>query len=528
VEDNVSFTVLDLAAPVILAVSPEGEVAGPSVTVSVTTNEAAECRMSSADKSFAEMEFAMSGTGTSHSYALTGQSDGSQTFYILCNDSSGNLMSSARQLAFTVKSSVSGSGGAKPVSFKSSSIKAGAEQEISVTEGAVVAIVVTLTEDASDAGFRVSRIADASNVKRPDDFIVYEYVEISRENILADRISKATVRFRVPKSWIDANRIDTDKIYLLRYTSQWDQLSTRLISSDASGSLFEADTPGFSVFSIAGLQLPAPPSEENPESQLEDTDEEEGSGYLFYIILACVVVVGGGSAYYYVRSHRHPQQDSYAESQIHQTQSSEAAAGSTPAAAPQDQIDEYILQCHQAHMHHEEITKTLVEAGHDSAEIGLRMSRLGVLYDAASDPEVLQYIQDSLSGGMSEAEVRKELINVGHREDEVDRMFQALTPAGAQGPRDDLADYIASSLQAGISKEEIALNLVNAGFSEKDVERKIIEIDAAGSPPEEQQGELAEFIQLSLGRGSSKEDIRDSLIQMGMDPAQVDAALQRF
>ncbi|HLD57066.1 MAG TPA: PGF-pre-PGF domain-containing protein [archaeon] len=84
--------------------------------------------------------------------------------------------------------------------------------------------------------------------------VVYKYLEIIHDNI-EGKIGKATIKFKIEKSWLGANKIDKSKVALSRFTSKWDKLNTKLLSEDNITLVYEAETPGFSVFAISGEEL---------------------------------------------------------------------------------------------------------------------------------------------------------------------------------------------------------------------------------------------------------------------------------
>ncbi len=66
-----------------------------------------------------------------------------------------------------------------------------------------------------------------------------------------DNIENAVVGFRVEKAWIASNGVDESEIRLCRHSEEkWGELSTRKIREDSNYVYFEAETPGFSPFSI--------------------------------------------------------------------------------------------------------------------------------------------------------------------------------------------------------------------------------------------------------------------------------------
>jgi PGF-pre-PGF domain-containing protein len=87
---------------------------------------------------------------------------------------------------------------------------------------------------------------------------VYRYVKITKENLDDENIAQGKIKFKVEKSWINANNINVTTIALYRYTNgQWNRLATNKISEDSNYVFFEAATPGFSYFAISGEMLAA-------------------------------------------------------------------------------------------------------------------------------------------------------------------------------------------------------------------------------------------------------------------------------
>jgi len=98
---------------------------------------------------------------------------------------------------------------------------------------------------------------------------VYRYIKIISTNLPDSNIASAKIKFKVEKSWISQNIINPDLISLFRFADgQWVKLATTKISEDATYTLYEATTPGFSYFVIAA-ELPGqtiPPAEQPTET----------------------------------------------------------------------------------------------------------------------------------------------------------------------------------------------------------------------------------------------------------------------
>jgi len=94
---------IDTTAATISGGSPTGTTSDNTPTLSVTTNENANCQYGTSSFVYgAGTDFTTTGT-TSHSSTLTtALSEGSQTYYASCNDTAGNLNTTAYTWSFTV------------------------------------------------------------------------------------------------------------------------------------------------------------------------------------------------------------------------------------------------------------------------------------------------------------------------------------------------------------------------------------------------------------------------------------------
>ena len=71
-----------------------------SATLTVITDEDANCKFDAVDVSFGNMGSSMSGSGTQHTGSRSYSTDTSGTYYVLCRDSFGNTMSSSNSISF--------------------------------------------------------------------------------------------------------------------------------------------------------------------------------------------------------------------------------------------------------------------------------------------------------------------------------------------------------------------------------------------------------------------------------------------
>ena len=100
---NTSFYV-DSIAPYITATAPEGTQTTTSVTIYANTSTNADCKYSTTDTNFSNMGATMTGAGTTEHNATPTSTQGLNTYYIRCNDSFGNTMTSSALILFEVDS----------------------------------------------------------------------------------------------------------------------------------------------------------------------------------------------------------------------------------------------------------------------------------------------------------------------------------------------------------------------------------------------------------------------------------------
>ena len=122
-----------------------------------------------------------------------------------------------------------------------------------VFEGAVRALELTVSKSVGNVKVIIENLEKMPDaIKQPVGGKVLKFIDISAAN-LADSLKSAKIKFAVPKKWISENRIDANSMALVRYNNGWIILPTSKISEDSSELIYEAETPGFSVFAIAAI-----------------------------------------------------------------------------------------------------------------------------------------------------------------------------------------------------------------------------------------------------------------------------------
>ena len=177
----------------------------------------------------------------------------------------------------------------KSASIQPSTVEESARQYVSITETSqptvvtfdtteVSAIELKVTEAVSQATVSVQSLSALPSGVPPPSSPSYSYLSISVAKSLGDKISEAKVSFKVAKSWITENEIDTGMVALNKYSEtsgSWISLPTTKKSESETEINYEAQTTGFSIFAITGekvketavvLTTPTPSPVSTPEA----------------------------------------------------------------------------------------------------------------------------------------------------------------------------------------------------------------------------------------------------------------------
>lgn len=143
----------------------------------------------------------------------------------------------------------------------------------------ITRITLWLGEEVPQVDVVVEELGRPAGAAEPP-LLVRTYLSIEAN----EDVRNAAIQFRVPKDWLEQNNVDENTVKLLRLNSEWQELPTTLVRESDLYLYYEATSPGFSVFAVAGQSagVPAP--------------------LALYAVLSMVAVVGGFSAFYWFRT----------------------------------------------------------------------------------------------------------------------------------------------------------------------------------------------------------------------------------
>ncbi|MCM2324904.1 MAG: PGF-pre-PGF domain-containing protein, partial [Candidatus Woesearchaeota archaeon] len=274
--------------------------------------------------------------------------------------------------------------------------------EISALSIAFTRLSIMLARDVNrTVTLTVSAVALSNSTPKLDNH--YQYIKIGESGISSQDIGSAVILFRVENGWL----ADIESVSLYRYTDKWDILDTQKVSSDSTYTYFRSNSPGLSLFGIAGVKKIVEEAEPDaggqsdvtgavasdkkdilaPEREVPKTKAEFSfSVVLRYLIVGIVVLVifsGVGFAVYAKSVHKEVDLSS---------------------------LYKYIEECRKDGVEEEAIRKTLIDSGWEKGMVDIGMNSVSIKADLAP---ILEYIKKAREAGMKDDEIKVNLLGVG-------------------------------------------------------------------------------------------------------------------
>ena len=319
---------------------------------------------------------------------------------------------------------------------------------------------------------------DVSSVNEPPDTddisgIAYQYLKIDADDFIEGAsvnqsvviesttdafLNSVKLKFKVLFSWFNDNNIKRSTVKLYRYTGQWDELPTTEISSDSSYAYFEANSPGFSYFVIAGEEseeepepapaAPLPEKAEEPKDEEQETDfdkidtfapEEPGSAWFWWALM--FIALGGVGAYLVLSRQTMEegklgllQQQPPAQARMPYQGANPAMPqhpGMQPGASPQQQMPQM-------------------------------------------SPALINYIQSSLSRGMTKQQIRQALLQQRWHPQRIDFILFSgkvrLPTATAPPLPKPLLDYVTLGISRNVPEQQLKATLLQQRWPQNQIE----------------------------------------------------------
>ncbi|MBU2523435.1 MAG: PGF-pre-PGF domain-containing protein, partial [Nanoarchaeota archaeon] len=172
----------------------------------------------------------------------------------------------------------------------------------------VQAISVAINGAASDVSFRVDKPTDSSITSKYSSSTetVLNYISIDHNNLDNSKIQNAIITFEVKKSVLNSNDYDKNSVKLKRHTTKWDELETKIVSEDSTKVVYNATSPGLSIFAITAVK-PTTNVTGSAISNLTTTSEDDAENgvrsyrNLWISMGAMVAIILGFGIYFFIK-----------------------------------------------------------------------------------------------------------------------------------------------------------------------------------------------------------------------------------
>jgi len=171
-----------------------------------------------------------------------------------------------------------GGGSTTKVTHTLNSINPGAASVVKLTSKdiGIKQIAISVVNTANNVKITIQKTSgQPASVTVSISGVVYQYIEITHENLSDNNIRSATIKFNVTKQWLNDNGFLPTEVDLSRFSSNaWQKLQTRILRESNDDVEYEADSPGLSVFAIVGEKPQASTTISEPVTTLPTPTEE--------------------------------------------------------------------------------------------------------------------------------------------------------------------------------------------------------------------------------------------------------------
>ncbi|MEX2017134.1 MAG: PGF-pre-PGF domain-containing protein [Candidatus Pacearchaeota archaeon] len=277
------------------------ESTNPTATATCTkdtyASQAFPCTCSGTDSGVTDSGVASS-TGTSNSPEGTNIPVTIGTFTYTCavTDNAGNTASDTETYTILATGGRSSTGPSNPERKHSwTKITPGAAiimKDFS-NEFGIKQIEITVNNEAQNVKITVTKYdGKPAEVSVSKSGKVYQYMQIDAEN-LEGNLDKATVQFKVEKSWASSNNLGKDEIAVYKFdesNSKWNQLSTSYASEDTLYYYYNVKLTSFSYFAIAEETTTATGDEGTIDDGTGAVAGKSGNTWLWVLVIAVVLI----------------------------------------------------------------------------------------------------------------------------------------------------------------------------------------------------------------------------------------------
>lgn len=165
-------------------------------------------------------------------------------------------------------------------------VMSGFDEEVGVED-----IQIEVETEATGVRITVKKYDDKpANVAVAKSGTVNQYIQIDADN-LEDKLEKATVRFRVEKTWATQNSLTQDDIGVFKFNEtaeSWSEITSTYVEDDATYYYYDVELDSFSYFAISAIAVTT------EDGEPAEPGEEETTLLWLWILLGLIVLIAIG------------------------------------------------------------------------------------------------------------------------------------------------------------------------------------------------------------------------------------------
>ncbi|MBI2129150.1 PGF-pre-PGF domain-containing protein [Candidatus Woesearchaeota archaeon] len=142
------------------------------------------------------------------------------------------------------------------------SIGSGATKTLSITSDALAFtnVQISVTANADNVNIKVEKVTATPSAVGAPAGTVYQNLQITKTNLADTAIGTVKMQFRVEKTWLTEKGVKDSDVALARYAdNKWNDLTTKKKTESDKYVYYEADSPGFSYFTVVAKTAAAAP-----------------------------------------------------------------------------------------------------------------------------------------------------------------------------------------------------------------------------------------------------------------------------
>ena len=134
-----------------------------------------------------------------------------------------------------------------------------------------------------------------AQVSKEKEGNVYQYLQINTENLI-NKLNKATVQFKVEKSWAEKKGLSKEKVSVSKFNEsakEWMELETKYSNEDSQYYYYNVELTSFSYFAISDKSVAKDPAATDSNSKTGAENDVKSAKNLTWLWIVIIILAVG-------------------------------------------------------------------------------------------------------------------------------------------------------------------------------------------------------------------------------------------